>query len=104
MAGKYDVFVSHCGADCKRDFAVWLLRVLENVGVSCFFDEHSLVVGDHAAKKMLEAMQTATYGVVILSPGFFEREWCMKELHVFVSRVKAVPIFFGGFQAVEAAK
>jgi hypothetical protein len=63
---KYDVFISHCGADCKRNFAVWLKLELERVGARCFLDEGSLQAGDNAPEKMLDAMQTAEYGVVIL--------------------------------------
>jgi hypothetical protein len=84
--GEYDVFISHCGANCKRDFAVWLKTELENVGVRCFFDDHSLRPGDNPDEKMLRAKETATYGIVILSPGFFSQEWCMKELLTFVDR------------------
>jgi hypothetical protein len=99
----YDVFISHCGDDCKQHFA-GLVRVnLENAGVQCFFDEHSVEVGDDAAKKMLKAMEEATYGVVIISPGFFEREWCMKELETFLRRGRIVPVFFGSFTAIQAA-
>jgi hypothetical protein len=90
---EYDVFISHCGADCKRDFAVWLKEELERAGVRCFFDEESLRIGDEAAGKMLQAMETAAYGIVILSPGFFLQEWCAKELHTFVRRKRLVPIF-----------
>jgi hypothetical protein len=69
--GDYDVFISHCGADCKRDFAVWLKKELQRVGLRCFFDEHSLRVGDAAAERMLQAMEEAKYGILILTPGFF---------------------------------
>jgi hypothetical protein len=104
IIGKYDVFISHCGLDCKRDFAIWLKIELERVGLECFFDELSLDVGDNAADKMLEAMDTATYGVVILSPGFFGREWCLKELQTFGSKGQILPIYLYGFEAVESAK
>jgi hypothetical protein len=103
-ASDYEVFISHCGADCKRDFAIILKKELERVGVRCFFDEESLKVGDKADDKMLEAMQTSEYGIVILSPGFFDRTWCMEELHTFVTRKRIVPIFFSSFEAVEKAK
>jgi hypothetical protein len=101
--GEYDVFISHCGKDCKKRFADLLRDDLERAGVQCFFDEHSLEVGDVAAAEMLKAMEEATYGVVILSPGFWEREWCMQELETFVRRGRIVPVFYGGFQAVRAA-
>jgi hypothetical protein len=76
---EYDVFISHCGADCKRDFAVWLKEELERAGVRWFFDEENLSIGDEAAGKMLEAMETAAYGIVILSPGSFLQEWHLRE-------------------------
>jgi TPR repeat protein/Leucine-rich repeat (LRR) protein len=101
--GKYDVFISHCGDDCKRDFADLLRDDLERAGVSCFLDEPSLEVGKVAADEMLKAMEEATYGVVILSPGFFEREWCMKELETFARRGRIVPVFLGDFAAIQAA-
>jgi hypothetical protein len=101
--GKYDVFISHCGKDCKKDFADWLRQDLEGAGVLCFLDEPSLGVGEVAAEEMLKAMEEATYRVVIISPGFFEREWCMKELATFAWRGRIVPVFLGNFAAIQAA-
>jgi hypothetical protein len=101
---RYDVFISHCGEDCKRDFAVWLKLELEKAGLQCFLDEGSLKAGANAPDRMLNAMQTAKYGIVILSPGFFRREWCIKELQTFVDRERIVPIFLSKFSDVAAAK
>lgn len=96
MAAPYDVFISHCGQDCKRDFAVLLRRELQELaGVRCFFDERDLHPGDNAAKEMLAAMQSARIGIVILSQGFFAREWCIKELHTFVELGNLLPVFLG---------
>jgi hypothetical protein len=47
---SYDAFISHCGKDCKRDFAVLLKERLEGVGIRCFLDERDLQLGDHAAE------------------------------------------------------
>lgn len=74
------------------------------MGIRCFFDEDSLKLGDEAADKLLAAMETVEYGIVILSPGFFSREWCMKELQTFVRRRRVLPIFFSRFEAVEYGK
>jgi hypothetical protein len=100
----YDVFISHCGADCKRDFAVWLLTVLNTVGLCCFFDDRSLEPGDAGEKEMLEALRTAKCGIVILSAGFFKREWCMKELQTFGKRGRILPVFLGTFSQVQQAR
>jgi TPR repeat protein/Leucine-rich repeat (LRR) protein len=101
--GKYDVFISHCGDDCKEDFADLVRDDLERAGVLCFLDEPSLEVGKSAAEEMLKAVEEATYGVVIISPDFFEREWCLKELETFVRRGRIVPVFLGDFAAIQAA-
>jgi hypothetical protein len=94
MAERYDVFISHCGEDSKPIFAVWLKAELERAGVRCFLDERDLKLGDSAADTMLKAMAEAQYGVVILSKGFFEREWCVKELETFLNRKNVLPVFF----------
>jgi hypothetical protein len=48
---------------------------------------------DNATEKMLSAMQTARIGLIILSRGFFTRQWCMKELQTFVDRGNLFPVF-----------
>jgi hypothetical protein len=82
---EYDVFISHCGADCKRNFAVQLKNELERGGqLRCFLDDRDLRLGDDAAATMCTAMETAKFGVVIVTEGFFNREWCIKELETFL--------------------
>lgn len=87
-----------------------LKKELENVGLRCFFDKRSLEVGDVAAKKLLEALATAKCGIVILSPGFFQSQLCMKELHTFQERKQGdssfqlVPVFLGDFEEVDKAR
>jgi hypothetical protein len=93
LSVQYDVFISHCGDDCKRDFAIFLWKELERAGIRCFFDARELRPGHNAAEKMLEAMHAARYGLVILTKGFFLRQWCMKELQTFVDRENVIPIF-----------
>jgi hypothetical protein len=93
MASVYDVFISHCGKDCKLDYAILLRAKLEQAGIRCFFDDKDLLLGDNAEEKMLSAMQTARIGLVILSRGFFTRQWCMKELQTFVDRGNLFPVF-----------
>lgn len=89
----FDVFISHCGQDCKRDFADMLRERLEFSGLRCFFDDRDLKLGDNASDTMLAAMRTARYGVAIISRGFFQREWCVKELQTFLERGNLFPIF-----------
>jgi hypothetical protein len=102
--GDYDVFISHCGKDTKRGFAVWLKTELQRVGLQCFFDESSLRGGDRAPDKMLAAMERAKYGIAVLSPGFFSQEWCMLELLTFVRRGKIFPVFYPSYEEVDNAR
>lgn len=88
-----DVFISHCGRDCKRDFADKLRERLEFSGLRCFFDDRDLRLGDNAGNTMLAVMCTAKYGLAIISRGFFQREWCVKELQTFLERGNLFPIF-----------
>lgn len=90
----YDVFISHCGADCKRDFAVQLKNELERGGqLRCFLDDRDLRLGDDAAATMRAAINTAKFGVVLVTEGFFRREWCIKELQTFLERGNCIPVF-----------
>jgi hypothetical protein len=93
MASIYDIFISHCGKDCKLDYAIVLREKLEQAGIRCFFDDKDLQLGDNAEEKMLSAMQTARIGLVILSQGFFRRQWCLKELQTFIDRGNMFPVF-----------
>jgi hypothetical protein len=104
MGDFYDVFISHCGKDTKRGFAVWLKTELQRVGLQCFFDESSLRGSDWAPDKMLAAMESAKYGIVVLSPGFFSQEWCMLELLTFVRRGKIFPVFYPSYEEVDNAR
>lgn len=90
---KYDAFISHCGSDCKRDFAIILKAELERSGVRSFLDDKDLRPGDNAPVTMLHAMETATFGLVIITEGFFHRDWCLRELQTFLTRGNCIPIF-----------
>lgn len=94
-SAPYDVFLSHRGPDTKRSFSSWLKQQLEAQGISTFLDDKSLRPGDIAPREMDDAMQTAEWGVIVLSPGFFASGYCMKELKVFLDRERAILIGFG---------
>eukprot|EP00898_Chlorokybus_atmophyticus_P002830 jgi/Chlat1/3548/Chrsp231S03547 len=97
MAGQdkhYDVFLSHRGPDIKRGFGVWLKNELERQKLRVFFDDRSLQLGDHSPEMMDSAMQKATCGIVVLTPGFFASQWCMQELRTFLDRKNCLPVCF----------
>jgi hypothetical protein len=93
--GSEDVFLSHHGVDTKRGFASWLRRDLERRMFTCFFDEHSLQRADSSWARISEALLSCKLVVIVLSKGFFESKWCLRELHMCrVLEKVVVPIFF----------
>lgn len=75
----YDIFISHASED-KESIARPLYDALIEKGVSVWFDEAVLVWGNSLRRKIDDGLKACKYGVVILSPDFFAKEWPQKEL------------------------
>ena len=75
----YDLFVSHASEDKDR-IARPLAEALTARGVNVWFDEAVLELGDSLRRKIDEGLAQCKYGVVILSPRFFAKEWPQREL------------------------
>jgi hypothetical protein len=82
---KWDVFISHAGED-KVDIARPLAEALSKEGVSVWFDEFSLKVGDSLRTSIDYGLANSRYGVVILSKKFFAKHWPVQELNGLASR------------------
>ncbi len=76
---KYDVFISHASED-KDDVARPLAAHLEALGLRVWFDECQLTLGDSLRRNIDRGLIESRFGVVILSPAFFAKEWPNKEL------------------------
>ena len=85
MAMEYDVFISHASED-KLDVALPLFSHLTNLGLRVWIDEFELTLGDSLRRKIDQGLAKSKFGVVILSPAFFEKEWPNKELDGLVAR------------------
>lgn len=83
--GQLDVFISHASED-KDSFVRPLAEALTKRGVRVWFDEYSLKLGDSLTRSIDQALSRAKFGVVVLSPAFFSKEWTQKELGGLVSR------------------
>jgi FxsC-like protein len=57
-----------------------------------FFDEIGIEAGDHWPKTMANALQRCRVFVCLFSRGYFNSEYCGKELQVFLDRVKTYAI------------
>jgi hypothetical protein len=81
----WDVFISHASED-KRRVARPLADALTTLGLKVWYDETELSVGNSLRRSIDVGLANATYGVVILSPAFFQKSWPQKELDGLVSR------------------
>lgn len=76
---EFDLFVSHASEDKER-IARPLVNALERLGLRVWFDEAVLRLGDSLSSSIDKGLSTAKYGVVILSPQFFAKNWPKYEL------------------------
>lgn len=81
---EYDFFVSHAFED--KDVAEPLVEKLSETGAKVWYDETELTIGDSLRDKIDHGLANSRYGIVILSPMFFEKDWPPKELNGLVAR------------------
>jgi hypothetical protein len=81
----WDVFVSHASED-KTDIARPLYEALTAFGVSVWFDEAELRIGDSLRRKIDQGLARSAFGVVIFSAAFFAKGWPQYELDGLVTR------------------
>lgn len=81
----YDIFISHASED-KEDIVMPLAGLLREYGLKVWVDAIVLKVGDSLRRKIEKGLVESRFGVVILSPNFFKKEWPQKELDALVSR------------------
>jgi hypothetical protein len=81
---EWDVFISHASED-KED-ARPLAVALRRAGVRVWLDEQELILGDRLPRKIDEGLARSKWGIVILNPHFFQKEWPRTELDALLSR------------------
>jgi hypothetical protein len=90
-----DVFVSHAFED-KDEIARPLVEALVDRGISVWFDEYELRLGDSIRKKIEQGLRDSRHGLIIMTKNFFNREWTQKELSALESSGKRVmPVWHG---------
>lgn len=81
----WDVFISHASED-KAAVAEPLARALMKAGVVVWYDDFTLRVGDPLRLSIEKGLRGSKFGVVILSPAFFSRNWTQKELSALMQK------------------
>ena len=78
-----DAFICHASED-KEDVARPLAKILSKSGFQIWYDEYSLKLGDNLRRRIAQGLANSRFGVVIISPKFFAKEWPQKELDMLV--------------------
>jgi hypothetical protein len=76
---NYDVFISHASED-KDSFVRPFVTALVDKGLNVWYDEFELKVGYSLRRSIDKGLSNSTFGIVVLSKFFFQKEWPQKEL------------------------
>ena len=81
----YDVFICHASED-KESFVRPLAIALQSEHVEVWYDEFSLTLGDSIRRSIDKGLRQSRFGIVVLSPAFFAKNWPQYELDGLVER------------------
>lgn len=82
---RWDVFISHASED-KEDIVRPLAQALRTQGLSVWFDEFTLTVGDSLRRSIDGGLALSRFGVVVISLHFLDKEWPQRELDGLAAR------------------
>lgn len=81
----FDVFIAHASED-KDDVARPLAVALQSSGLTVWYDEFELRIGDSLRRKIDRGLANSRFGVVVLSRDFFRKGWPNYELDGLVTK------------------
>lgn len=82
---EFDVFISHASED-KEAIVRDLAHALRDSGLSVWYDEFELKIGDSLRRKIDKGLAKSRFGIVVLSQAFFGKGWPNYELDGLVTR------------------
>lgn len=75
----FDVFISHATED--KDAVVRpLANELRELGLEVWYDEFEMRIGDSLRRRIDQGIARSRFGIVVLSPSFFAKQWPQYEL------------------------
>jgi len=77
---EHQLFISHASED-KKIIVEPLIAKLSEHGVSIWYDNFNIELGDSIENTIKSGLKNSNYGVVVLSPDFFKKSWTQKELN-----------------------
>lgn len=82
---KWDVFICHASED-KEQVLEPLAEALRTKGLKVWYDRWVLTIGDSLRRSIDEGLKESRFGVVVLSPAFFVKNWPQWELDGLVQK------------------
>lgn len=79
MNKEYDVFISHASED-KEEVVRPLANALKEKGLSVWYDEFELKIGDSLRRKIDQGLSKSRFGIVVISRPFIRKGWTNYEL------------------------
>lgn len=86
---SHDAFISHASED-KDGLVRPMAEFLKKAGFSIWYDEFQLRVGDSLRRSIDKGLANSRFGIVVLSPNFFAKNWPQYELDGLVAKEMAV--------------
>lgn len=93
------VFISHASED-KEGFVKPLAHELRELGVEVWYDDFELKIGDSIRREIDRGLADSSYGIVVLSEHFFEKNWPQRELDALAEmeadgKMVILPVWYG---------
>ena len=82
---SWDVFICHASED-KDGFVRPLAVALDSLGVSVWYDEFSLRLGDSLSRSIDKGLASSKFGLAVISQHFLQKPWPEYELRGLVAR------------------
>lgn len=82
---EYDVFISHASED-KEEVARPLAEALRSNGLSVWYDEFELKIGDSLRRKIDKGIANSNFGVIVISRDFISKGWTNYELDGLITK------------------
>ena len=76
---EYDVFISHASED-KDEVVRPLAYALKEKGVTVWYDEFEMKIGDSLRRKIDKGLANSRFGIVVISRDFIKKGWTNYEL------------------------
>ncbi|KAF3784542.1 Disease resistance protein [Nymphaea thermarum] len=101
---SFDVFLSFRGEDTRKGFTSHLYNALRQRGISTFIDSEELERGERI-EELFNYIEASKIFVPVLSEGYADSRWCMREITKMVEDVrKQSGPFEAAFQKHESGK